>query len=83
MARTQKNKATMGHLGLLKAKIAKLKRELIEGPKGSGGGGKGEGFDVAKSGDSRVGFVGMHSDFSHVCHGATPLHRRMILLASA
>lgn len=59
MARTQKNKATMAHLGLLKAKIAKLKRELIEGPKGSGGGGKGEGFDVAKSGDSRIGFVGM------------------------
>lgn len=48
----------MGHIGLLKAKLAKLKRELIEGPKGSGGGGKGEGFDVAKSGDSRIGFVG-------------------------
>lgn len=27
MARTQKNKNTEGHLGLLKAKIAKLKRE--------------------------------------------------------
>lgn len=58
----------MGHLGLLKAKIAKLKRELIEGPKGSGGGGKGEGFDVAKSGDSRVGFVGMLIS-SHAYHG--------------
>jgi ribosome-interacting GTPase 1 len=45
MARTQKNKATEGHLGLLKAKLAKLKRELIEGSKGSGGAG-GEGFDV-------------------------------------
>lgn len=33
MARTQKNKATMGHLGLLKARLAKLRRELIE-PKG-------------------------------------------------
>ena len=44
MARTQKNKATEGHLGLLKAKVAKLKRELIEGSKASGGGG--EGFDV-------------------------------------
>lgn len=44
MARTQKNKATEGHLGLLKAKLAKLKRELIEG--GSKGGGGGEGFDV-------------------------------------
>jgi uncharacterized protein len=28
MARTQKNKATSGHLGLLKAKLAKLKREV-------------------------------------------------------
>ncbi len=56
MARTQKNKATSGHLGLLKARLAKLRRELIE-PKG-GGGGTGEGFDVAKTGDARIGFVG-------------------------
>lgn len=56
MARTQKNKATSGHLGLLKARLAKLRRELIE-PKG-GGGGAGEGFDVAKTGDARIGFVG-------------------------
>jgi ribosome-interacting GTPase 1 len=38
MSRTQKNKATEGHLGLLKAKLAKLKREVMEGPKSSGGG---------------------------------------------
>ena len=56
MERTQKNKATAKHLGVLKAKLAKLKRELIE-PKGSGGGG-GEGFDVKRSGDARVGLVG-------------------------
>lgn len=56
MARTQRNKNTMGHLGLLKARLAKLRRELIE-PKG-GGGGTGEGFDVAKTGDARIGFVG-------------------------
>ena len=56
MNRTQKNKATSGHLGLLKARLAKLRRELIE-PKG-GGGGSGEGFDVAKTGDARIGFVG-------------------------
>ena len=37
MARTQKNKATSGHLGMLKAKLAKLKRELIT-PKAQGGG---------------------------------------------
>ena len=60
MARTQKNKATSGHLGLLKAKLAKLKRELME-PKGGGGGGAGEGFDVAKSGNARIGFVGFPS----------------------
>lgn len=59
MARTQKNKATMGHLGLLKARLAKLRRELIE-PKG-GSGASGEGFDVAKTGDARIGFVGFPS----------------------
>lgn len=36
MARTQKNKATAQHLGLLKARLAKLRRELIA-PKGGGG----------------------------------------------
>lgn len=60
MAKTQRNKATMGHLGLLKARLAKLRRELIE-PKGGGGGG-GEGFDVAKTGDARIGFVGKCQD---------------------
>lgn len=59
MAKTQRNKATMGHLGLLKARLAKLRRELIT-PKG-GGGGPGEGFDVAKTGDARIGFVGFPS----------------------
>jgi len=59
MARTQKNKATAGHLGMLKAKLAKLRRELIT-PK-SQGGGTGEGFDVAKTGDARIGFVGFPS----------------------
>ena len=42
MARTQRNKATASHLGLLKARLAKLRRELIN-PKGGGGGGTGEG----------------------------------------
>jgi len=60
MARTQKNKATASHLGMLKARLAKLKRELIT-PKGGGGGGAGEGFDVAKTGDARIGFVGFPS----------------------
>lgn len=59
MARTQKNKATSAHLGLLKAKLAKLRRELIAPPKGSTV--SGEGFDVAKSGIARIGFVGFPS----------------------
>jgi len=59
MAKTQKNKATAGHLGLLKARLAKLRRELIA-PK-SGGAQTGEGFDVAKTGDARIGFVGFPS----------------------
>lgn len=56
MARTQKNKATAHHLGMLKAKLAKYKRELLI-PKGGGGGG-GEGFDVSKTGDARIGLIG-------------------------
>lgn len=60
MARTQKNKATEGHVGLLKAKLAKLKREIIDaGSKAAGG--AGEGFDVSKSGDARVGLIGFPS----------------------
>ncbi|RNA25774.1 hypothetical protein BpHYR1_053736 [Brachionus plicatilis] len=52
MNKTQKNKATAKHIGLLKAQLAKLRRELIE-PKG-GGGAKCEGFEVAKTGDARI-----------------------------
>ena len=59
MARTQKNKATAGHLGMLKAKLAKLRRELIT-PKSQGGGTQ-EGFEVAKTGDARIGFIGFPS----------------------
>jgi len=59
MARTQKNKATEYHLGLLKARIAKLRAQLLEPPKGAGG--KGEGFDVIRLGDARVALVGFPS----------------------
>ena len=45
--------------GTLKAKLAKLRRELLT-PSGGGGGG-GIGFDVAKTGVARVGFVGFPS----------------------
>lgn len=59
MAKTQKNKATSFHLGQLKAKLAKLKRELLT-PTSSGGGG-GAGFDVARTGVASVGFIGFPS----------------------
>jgi ribosome-interacting GTPase 1 len=62
MARTQKNKATSFHLGMLKAKLAKLKRELMVQAGASGkGGGAADGFDVTKSGDARVGLIGFPS----------------------
>ncbi|KAI0347366.1 developmentally regulated GTP binding protein 1 [Trametopsis cervina] len=60
MNRTQKNKATSYHLGQLKAKLAKLRRELIS-PSTGGGGGGGLGFDVARTGIATVGFVGFPS----------------------
>eukprot|EP00898_Chlorokybus_atmophyticus_P004798 jgi/Chlat1/5319/Chrsp35S05261 len=60
MAKTQKNKATSHHLGLLKAKLAKLRREILAPTKGGGGGGE-AGFDVRATGDSRVGLVGFPS----------------------
>jgi hypothetical protein len=43
----------------LKAKLAKLRREVLDGPKGQGGGQ--EGFDVKSSGDARVGLIGFPS----------------------
>ena len=63
MARTQKNKATSFHLGVLKAKLAKLRSELVNGPGGKSAGSKdaGRGFDVSKSGDTRIGLVGFPS----------------------
>eukprot|EP01056_Protomagalhaensia_sp_Gyna25_P001098 Protomagalhaensia_sp_Gyna_25__1097@NODE_1536_length_1757_cov_579_362049_g1247_i0_p1_GENE_NODE_1536_length_1757_cov_579_362049_g1247_i0NODE_1536_length_1757_cov_579_362049_g1247_i0_p1_ORF_typecomplete_len382_score76_03MMR_HSR1_Xtn/PF16897_5/3_6e44MMR_HSR1/PF01926_23/3_8e25TGS/PF02824_21/7_6e23FeoB_N/PF02421_18/5_2e15FeoB_N/PF02421_18/29GTP_EFTU/PF00009_27/0_053GTP_EFTU/PF00009_27/5MnmE_helical/PF12631_7/4e05Dynamin_N/PF00350_23/4_8Dynamin_N/PF00350_23/0_022AIG1/PF04548_16/2_3e03AIG1/PF04548_16/0_ len=61
IARTQKNKATNFHIGLLKAKLAKLRQSLIDGGNRSAGGGGGEGFDVIKTGDARVGLIGFPS----------------------
>ncbi|MEK6979319.1 MAG: GTP-binding protein [Candidatus Micrarchaeota archaeon] len=58
MHRTQKNKATEFHLGVLKAKMAKLRHELISpsGTKSSG-----QTFDVKKSGDATVAIIGLPS----------------------
>ncbi|KAL2219883.1 GTP binding protein Gtp1 [Thermoascus aurantiacus ATCC 26904] len=60
MRRTQKNKATEYHLGLLKGKLARLRAQLLEPQPGAGSGG-GTGFDVSKSGDARVALVGFPS----------------------
>ena len=60
LARTQKNKATEYHIGLLKGKLAKYRRELME-PTQAGGGGGGQGFEVAKAGDARVTLIGFPS----------------------
>jgi small GTP-binding protein len=58
MARTQKNKATEYHIGRLKARLAKLKSELLTP---SGGKGEGEGFDVSSFGDGRIALIGFPS----------------------
>lgn len=46
---------------MLKAKQAKLKRQLLDEAMGGKSGPGGDGFDVSKSGDARVGFVGFPS----------------------
>lgn len=50
--------ATEYHLGLLKAKLAKYRAQLLEPSKKQE---KGEGFDVLKSGDARVALIGFPS----------------------
>ena len=58
--RTQNNNATEHHIGLLKAKIAKLKREQeTEQVKKSAK--KQDGFDVKRTGDATVVFIGLPS----------------------
>jgi ribosome-interacting GTPase 1 len=57
--RTQVNKKTEHHVGLLKAKLAKLKREQEE--QASRGGGSQVGYDVKKTGDATVVLVGLPS----------------------
>lgn len=58
MSRTQKNKATEYHMGMLKAKLAKLRSQLLEPPKS---GDKGQGFQVMKFGNARVCMIGFPS----------------------
>ena len=58
--KTQLNKATEHHVGLLKAKIAKLKREQ-EKNQSKKSGVVSEGFDVRRTGDATVVFIGLPS----------------------
>lgn len=60
IGRTQLNKATEHHIGILKAKIAKLKREqeAVQIKKSSK---KSDGFDVKRSGDATIVIIGLPS----------------------
>ena len=48
-----------GHFGVMKAKIAKLRTQLLEPAAGQAN--AGTGFDVVKYGDSRVAIIGFPS----------------------
>jgi uncharacterized protein len=62
LKKTKVNKATEHHVGLLKAKLAKLRREMEEIERSKGGGGASGGtFDVKKTGDVSVAIVGLPS----------------------
>ncbi|MEW6043837.1 MAG: GTP-binding protein [Thermoproteota archaeon] len=58
--RTQINKATEHHIGLLKAKIAKLRREQ-EKIQTKKSGVSTDGFDIKRTGDATVVFIGLPS----------------------
>ncbi len=58
IGKTQYNKATQHHIGLVKAKIARLKEKAVARSKG---GKKGEGYSVRKSGDATVILIGFPS----------------------
>ena len=59
ITKTKYNKATQGHIGKLKAKIAALKERKEKAQAKSGGGAPG--FEVKKSGDASVALVGFPS----------------------
>lgn len=59
MDKTQKHKGTEHHLGMLKAKLAKLREMAETGTRGGTGAGKG--FDVKKAGNATVVFIGLPS----------------------
>jgi small GTP-binding protein len=60
IGKTQYNKATQGHIGKLKAKLARMREEKEKRAAAGGGGGQG-GYDVKKSGMASVSLVGFPS----------------------
>ena len=60
ISRTQKNKATTTHLGLLKGQLARLRTQLLL-PEAGSGGGSSAGFNVPRNGDGRVALIGFPS----------------------
>lgn len=58
LQKTKYNKKTQHHIGLVKAKIAKLKEDILQKKKGKG---KSDGFVLKKSGDATVALVGFPS----------------------
>ena len=71
--------ATEYHLGVLKAKLAKYRAQLLE-PQGKSKE-KGEGFDVMKSGDARVALIGFPS-VGKVCYIFLLIFKLIFLLLS-
>ncbi len=60
ISRTQKNKSTEHHLGVLKSKLAKLRRKKLDAQFSKSGGGR-HGFDVKKAGDGSAVLIGFPS----------------------
>jgi ribosome-interacting GTPase 1 len=61
ISRTQKNKATSTHLGLLKGQLARLRTQLLLPEPGSTGASSSAGFSVPRNGDGRVALIGFPS----------------------
>tara|TARA_B100000965_G_scaffold56517_1_gene42898 strand:- start:1439 stop:2557 length:1119 start_codon:yes stop_codon:yes gene_type:complete len=61
ISKTKYNKATQGHIGKLKAKIAALRHKKEKAQAHSRASGGAQGFEVKKSGDASVALVGFPS----------------------
>ena len=61
ITKTKSNKATQGHLGKIKAKIAALRERKEKANAHAKASGGGHGFEVKKSGDASVALVGFPS----------------------